>query len=101
MLIIACAVSARAEDVMEEHLSLLYQTFTPQTLSVPAGKKIKLTVENKDSTTADFASRALDRDIPIPPRGRIYVYIGPLDPGAYAFYDGLHPILATGKIMAK
>ena len=100
-MLIICTAAARAEEAVDERLTLLYQTFTPQTLIVPAGKKIKLTVVNKDSTASEFASQALDRSHAIPSNGQIYVYIGPLNAGTYTFFDDLHRMTASGKIVAK
>jgi len=100
-MLVLCTGAARAEEAVDERLTLLYQTFTPQTLIVPAGKKIKLTVVNKDSTAAEFASQALDHDHAILANGQIYVYIGPLNAGTYSFFDVLHRMTAAGKIIAK
>lgn len=97
----ACAGAARADDVAEAQLTLSNHVFAPQELDLPAGKKVKLTVINKDDTAAEFESSDLDREKVVPANGQIYVYIGPLDAGTYGFYDDFHEKTTTGKIVAK
>ncbi|MGB9153248.1 MAG: cupredoxin domain-containing protein [Alphaproteobacteria bacterium] len=100
--LLVCAGVARADSaVVEAQLTLFNNTFDPQTLNVPAGKKIKLTVVNKDSKAAEFESSDLDREKVVPANGQIYVYIGPLDPGTYDFFDDFHHSTTTGTIIAK
>ena len=96
-----CAGSAHAEDVAEAQLTLSNHVFDPQELTVPAGKKIKLTVINKDATAAEFESSDLDREKVIAANGQIFVFIGPLDPGTYGYFDDFHRDTTTGKIIAK
>jgi len=95
------AGAARAEDPSEAQLILSNHQFAPQELTVPAGKKIKLTVINKDATSAEFESDELGREKVIPANGQIYVYIGPLDPGTYGYFDDFHHATTSGKIIAK
>jgi plastocyanin len=92
---------ARAEDVVEAQLTLLNHAFTPQNLTVPVGKKIKLTVVNKDASSGEFESFDLNREKVVPANGQIYVYIGPLDAGTYDFFDDFHRSTTTGKIIAQ
>ena len=99
--LLSCAGAARAEEVAQARLTLFNHAFTPQTLTIPAGRKIKLTVVNKDDAAAEFESSDLDREKVVTANGQIYVYIGPLDAGTYGFYDDFHRDTTTGKIIAK
>jgi len=101
LLSLAGATAARAEDVVQAQLILSNHTFDPAELNVPAGKKVKLTVINKDATSAEFESDDLNREKVIAPNGQIFVYIGPLDAGSYGYYDDFHRSTTTGKIIAK
>lgn len=74
--------------------------FQPSTLSVKAGVKIKLTVHNAQSDAAEFESAELNREKVIPAGGTATVYVGPLEPGSYGFFDDFHPS-STGRIVAK
>jgi plastocyanin len=95
------AGTVRADDIVEAQLTLFNHTFDPQELTVPAGKKIKLTIVNKDASSAEFESDDLNREKVVSANGQIYVYIGPLDAGVYGYYDDFHRSTTTGKIIAK
>ena len=74
--------------------------FQPSTVSVKAGVKIKLTVHNAQSDAAEFESADLNREKVIPAGSTATVYVGPLEPGSYGFFDDFHPS-STGRIVAK
>src|ERR1700754_2583115 len=59
--------------------------FTPDRLEIPAGKKGKGSVENKDATPEEFESNALKIEKVIPGKSKGVVFIGPLKPGEYPF----------------
>ncbi len=88
-----------AVDVYE--LVLLEHKFIPDKLVVPANKKVKLLIINKDNEVEEFESFALKREKIIPAKGQININIGPLDPGEYEFYGEFHSETAQGKIIAK
>lgn len=75
--------------------------FTPDTLQVPAGKRIKLTIENADPTPEEFESHALNREKVIPGNSTSSIYIGPLEPGTYPFVGEFNEDTAKGNIVAK
>jgi hypothetical protein len=75
--------------------------FQPAELTVPAGKKIKLTVENRDATPEEFESHELNREKVIAGNGSATIYIGPLDPGRYPFFGEFNEATAQGVIVAK
>jgi plastocyanin len=74
--------------------------FVPSELTVPAGVKLKLLVRNEDATTSEFESIALHREKIVSGGGEITVFIGPLDPGSYEFFDDFHPE-TRGHVVAK
>ena len=73
----------------------------PRELTVPANRKIKLIVTNEDATAAEFESAELNREKVVPANGRITVYLDPLDPGRYGFFDDFHRDTTKGTIVAK
>ena len=75
--------------------------FQPAELTVPAGKKIKLLIENQDDTPEEFDSHALNREKVIVGNGHAILYIGPLDPGRYPFIGEFHESTAHGAIIAR
>ena len=75
--------------------------FQPAELTVPAGKKIKLRVENQDATPEEFESFALNREKVISGNSSATIYIGPLTPGRYPFIGEFHQDTAAGVITAQ
>jgi hypothetical protein len=58
---------------------------------VPAGTKIELAITNEQKIAAEFESQALRREKVIPPGATGTVYVGPLQPGRYEFFDDFRP----------
>jgi plastocyanin len=75
--------------------------FQPKEITVPAGKKIKLRIENQDATPEEFESYELNREKVIAGNGKATIYIGPLDAGRYPFFGEFHKDSAQGVIVAK
>ena len=73
----ACGQDAEARLVIRGH------RFEPTELIVPAGKKVKLVIENQDDTAEEFESYELNREKVVAAKGTITVYVGPLQPGRY------------------
>ena len=91
--------AAHAQDASAA-LTINNHRFEPATLNVKAGVKVKITVRNAQNEAAEFESAELNREKVIPPGTTATVYVGPLEPGSYAFFDDFHPA-ATGRIIAK
>jgi len=92
---------AHADDVAAAHISIKAKLFSPAELTVPAGQKIKIIVKNEDAEAAEFESFELNREKVVPAHDEVTVYVGPLDPGAYPFFNDFDPEKAKGKIVAK
>lgn len=91
---------AMADETGAE-LTIRGNRFHPETLEVPAGKRIKLVIHNADATPEEFESYELNREKVVPGKSRVIVYIGPLDPGTYPFFGDFHQDTAKGRIVAK
>jgi hypothetical protein len=81
-------------------LTIKDHRFAPSELSVPAGERFRIEVENKDATPAEFESSDLRVEKIVVPGGKIAVMVGPLKPGIYKFFDDYHPDTATGTMTA-
>ena len=77
--------------------------FEPKEITIPAGKKIKLLVVNKDATPAEFESKPLSREKVIPGKSTGTVNLGPLKAGRYAFIEEYHEneAAAQGTIIVE
>lgn len=84
-------------------LTIKNHAFEPKEIRIPAGKKIKLLVVNKDATPAEFESKSLSREKLIPGNSTGTVNIGPLKPGRYAFVEEYHEneAAAQGTIIVE
>lgn len=84
-------------------LTIKDHAFAPKEITLPAGKKIKLLVVNKDATPAEFESKPLGREKVIPGNSTGTVNLGPLKPGRYAFVEEYHEndAAAQGTIIVK
>jgi plastocyanin len=96
--ILGAAGTAQAEDYV---LTLKDHQFTPANMVIPAGQKIKLTIDNQDPTPAEFESFDLQREKVVGANSSIAVFIGPMDAGTYSFFDDFHRDTTTGTLIAQ
>ncbi|MEI8363588.1 MAG: cupredoxin domain-containing protein [Betaproteobacteria bacterium] len=89
------AADADYKLVIKEH------RFQPQELNIPAGKKIKLLIENQDATAEEFESHALNREKLIAGNGTAIIYVGPLQLGRYPFYGEFNEATAQGVLVVR
>ena len=101
LVLLAGAPPLLAADLPEFQLAIENHRWQPAELKVPAGVKFKLIVTNKDGTPEEFESVDLKREKLVMPGGRISVFIGPLEPGSYAFFGDFHQDTAQGRLIAE
>jgi plastocyanin len=102
LVVVAAAPALRAdEEAPEFKLVIKDHRFEPSELTVPAGKRIKLVVENQDATPEEFESHSLKREKVVAAGGTITVLVGPLEAGTYDFFGEFNPKTATGKLIAN
>lgn len=84
-------------------LTIKDHAFEPKEITLPAGKKVKLVVVNKDATPAEFESKPLGREKVIPGKASATINLGPLKPGRYAFVEEYHEneAAAQGTIIVQ
>ena len=78
---------AHAEDYV---ITLKDHQFSPPDLVIPARQKTILIVKNQQSFPAEFESSDLNREKLIAANSQIKVFLGPLNPGTYKYYDDFH-----------
>src|SRR5580704_16795987 len=74
--------------------------FVPSDVPVPAGVKVELRVKNEQTVNAEFESTVLHREKIVQPGGTVSVFVGPLTPGAYEFFDDFNQA-TRGRLVAK
>jgi plastocyanin len=74
--------------------------FVPSQLQIPAGTRVKLVVHNENATPSEFESHQFHREKVVPAGRQVIVFVGPLDPGTYEFFDDFHP-QTRGHLIVK
>ena len=107
ILLVLCTVvgfsvaSAQADDMPEFTLVIKDHQFQPAELTIPAGVKVKIIVDNQDATPEEFESHELNREKVIPGNSKGKVIVGPLAAGVYPFFGEFHPETCTGKLIVQ
>lgn len=99
--LMSASLGAFAAGEPEFSISIENHKFTPDRIEVPAGKKVKLIVENKDATPEEFESDKLKVEKVIPGKTKATIFVGPLKAGEYKFVGEFNEKTAKGVIVAK
>ena len=100
-LLMSFSLGAIAAGEPEFKLAIENHKFAPDRIEIPAGQKVKLLVENKDSTPEEFESSALKIEKVIPGKSKATIFVGPLKPGEYQFVGEFNEKTAKGVIVAR
>ena len=94
-------LAAFAAGEPEFNLVIQNHRFAPDRIEVPAGKKVKLLIENKDATPEEFESHDLRIEKVIPSGKTVRLRMPALKPGVYSFVGEYHEKTAKGRIVAE
>jgi len=75
--------------------------FEPAEIRVPAGRTVRLTVQNADATPEEFESHDLSLEKIVTGGGSIVLEFGPLKAGTYRFVGEFNEDSAKGRIVAE
>jgi plastocyanin len=93
--------SASASDKKEFTVVIKNHQFEPSSLTVPAGEKFRLIVDNQDPTPEEFESHALSREKIIQGNSKGIILLGPLKAGSYEYFGEFNEDTAKGIIVAE
>ncbi len=93
------APATRAEDA-EIVVRIKDRQFEPKEISAPAHQRFKIVVRNEGTWPAEFESIEFHREKVVQPGKEIAVFVGPLDPGTFEFFDDFHPE-SRGHLVVK
>ncbi|MDB5888976.1 MAG: hypothetical protein JWM03_1848 [Rhodocyclales bacterium] len=87
----------------DEDLKLVIENhvFVPAEVRVPANKKIRIVIDNRDATPEEFESQGLHAEKVIPANSKGVISVGPLKPGTYSFYGEFNRTTAQGVLIAE
>lgn len=100
-MLLASFVMPAAAMAAEYTLVIKNHRFEPSELTVPAGKRVKLVIDNRDSSVEEFESHDLRREKIVPGNSKGVVWVGPLPAGRYHFYGEFHKDSAQGNLIAQ
>jgi hypothetical protein len=98
-LLAAFAFPAAAADP-QIMITIKDQRYIPSDVLVPAGVKVELIIKNEQTVNAEFESSVLHREKIVPAGGQVSVFVGPLSPGTYEFFDDFNRA-ASGRLTVK
>jgi plastocyanin len=101
LLVLALQASVAFAADPEVNIVIRNHKFEPAEVTIPADKKVKLLIENKDSTAEEFESYAFAREKVVPANSSTTLYVGPLKAGRYPFFGDYHESTAKGVLIAK
>jgi hypothetical protein len=81
-------------------LTLKDHRFTPSSVTVPAGQRVRIELTNQDGASEEFDSDDLHVEKDVTPHGKVAFEVGPLEPGSYSFMGELHADTAAGELKA-
>jgi plastocyanin len=81
---------ARADGTVKLSLTIKDQKFEPAELHAPPGSTIEIQVNNLNPIVSEFESSDLHFEKIVPAGSQASVYVRPLQPGRYNFYDDFH-----------
>lgn len=84
------ADTARADDTVSISLTIKNHQFDPAETHAPAGKQIAFHVKNLNDIVSEFESSDLHFEKIVPAGSEAVVYVHPLKPGRYNYYDDFH-----------
>ena len=100
LLICACPVVSRAAEEIPV-LTIKEHRFSPEELKIPAGRKMKISVQNEDASPEEFESYELRREKVVNGHSSVTLYVGPLKAGIYKYFGDFHPQTAQGRILVE
>src|SRR3974390_2506336 len=80
----------RADDTVTLSLTLKNHQFDPAEIHAPPGKQIAIHVKNLNDIVSEFESSDLHFEKIVPVGKEVTVYVHPLQPGRYNFFDDFH-----------
>ncbi|HEY2528715.1 MAG TPA: cupredoxin domain-containing protein [Xanthobacteraceae bacterium] len=89
-LALAGAPVARADDAVTLSITIKDHKFDPAELHAPPGQPIEFRVKNLNPIVSEFESSDLHFEKIVPVGSEVVVYVRPLQPGRYNFYDDFH-----------
>lgn len=96
---VAAGGGAFAASETPFELTIRDHRFEPAELTVPAGRRLAITVHNGDASPEEFESAALGVEKIVSAGRQVVVRVGPLAAGRYDFVGEFHRDTAKGTLV--
>lgn len=102
LILAALLLGSAAAQAAEPKVSIVLKDhqWVPSEVPIPAGVKVQLVIRNEQATAAEFESPSLHREKVVSPGREVSVYVGPLSPGRYEFFDDFNTS-SRGALVVK
>lgn len=94
------AQAAQGDKDVSYQITIAKGHFQPDSLKIPAGKQVKIMVRNSTALPAEFESYDITVEKVIPGGTTLPIYLGPLKPGTYGFFNDFAQGV-TGKLIVE
>lgn len=89
------------DEIVERAIAIRAGKFYPETVEVPAGRKIRLVVTNEGPGPEEFESTPLKKETVLAEGVTRKIIIAPQDPGEYPFFGEFHLDTAQGRLVVR
>lgn len=97
----ATDASAQQQELPAFHVVVKDGRFSPDRVEVPAGRRVKLTLQNDGPGPLEFENDEMHIEKVLNAGARSFVVLPPLKPGEYSFVDEFNPITGELTVVAK
>lgn len=97
----AAEAHAQQQELPSFHIVVTDGRFAPDRVEVPAGRRVKLTLQNDGPGPLEFENDEMRVEKVLSAGARSFVVLPPLKPGEYDFIDEFNPITGELKVIAK
>ena len=97
----AAEAHAQQQELPAFHIVVKDGRFAPDRVEVPAGRRVKLTLQNDGPGPLEFENDEMHIEKVLSAGARSFVVLPPLKPGEYDFVDEFNPITGELKVIAK
>lgn len=82
-------------------ISINDHMFSPAEIKIPANERVKLIVNNEDSTPEEFEGEDFTLEKVIPGNSKASIMVGPFEAGRYEFVGEFHEKTAKGALIVE
>ncbi len=97
----ATEARAQQQELPSFHIVVKDGRFAPDRVEVPAGRRVKLTLQNDGPGSLEFENDEMHIEKVLSAGARSFVILPPLKPGEYDFVDEFNPITGELKVIVK